>query len=147
MNAACSLSITNQLAISIYIYVPLFQNSANNNDNDVDNNTKNKDCICHDTNDSESSSEYESDIYLMMEVVCGTTTAQVYCSIRGCGLVRVRGGRFRRCGRVGAHGRRADAVARVANQPFWSDIAEILKTLTLTNCFMKMKGQIVDFIS
>ena len=44
-------------------------------------------------------------------------------SIRGLG--RVHGGRFRRCGRVGARGHRADAVPRVANQPVtWSDITD-----------------------
>ena len=51
-------------------------------------------------------------------------------SIRGRGLVRVRGGGFCRCGRVGARGRRANggsgvgahAIPRVANQPVtWSD--------------------------
>ena len=39
-----------------------FQNSANNNDNDVDNNTNNEDRICHDTDNSQSTSEHESDI-------------------------------------------------------------------------------------
>ena len=38
-----------------------FQNSANDNDG-VDNNTNNEDRICHGTDDSESSSEYKSDI-------------------------------------------------------------------------------------
>ena len=102
--------------IFVYIYVPLFQNSANNNDNDVDNNTNNKDCICHDTNDSESSFEYESDIPDDGSDVLAQP--QHRSIIRGCRLVRVRGGRFRRCGRVGAHGRRTDALPRVANQTF-----------------------------
>ena len=53
----------------IFMFV-FFQNSANNNDNDIDNNTNNKDRVCHDTNDSESSSEYINMIYLMMEVMC-----------------------------------------------------------------------------
>ena len=90
-----------------------FQNSANNND-DVGNNTNNKDHICHDTNDSETSSEYESDIPNDGSDVLAQPQHR---SIRGRGLVRVRSGRFRRCGRVGTRGRRADAVPRVANQP------------------------------
>ena len=98
-----------------------FQNSANDND-DVDSNTNNEDRICHGTDDLESSSEYESDI---SDDGCDLHPQPQHRSIRGRGLVRVRGGGFRRCGRVGAHGRRADggrgggvhAVPRVANQP------------------------------
>ena len=45
-----------------------FQNSANDNDG-VDSNTNNEDRICHGTDDSESSSEYESDIS-EMKVLC-----------------------------------------------------------------------------
>ena len=107
-----------------------FQNSANDNDNDVDNNTNNEDRICHDTKDSQSSSEYESDI---SDDGYGVLAQPQHRSIRGRELVRVRGGRFCRCGRVGNHGRRADggcgggahAVPRVADQSVkWSDITD-----------------------
>ena len=106
-----------------------FQNSANDNDG-IDNNTNNQDRICHDTDDSESSSKYESDI---SDDESDVQPQPQHRSIRGRGLVRVRGGRFRRCGRVGTRGCRADggcsssahAVPRVANQPVtWSDTTD-----------------------
>ena len=65
-----------------------FQNSANDNDNDVDNNTNNKDRICHDIDDLESSSEYESD--LSDDGSDGLAQPQ-HRSIRGRELVRVCG--------------------------------------------------------
>ena len=109
------------LYLFIFMFL-FFQNSANDNDNDVDNNTNNEDRICHDTDDSQSSSEYESDI---SDDGYSVLPQPQHRSIRGRGLVRAHGGRFCRCGRVGAHGRRADgvrgggvhAVPRVANQP------------------------------
>ena len=97
----------------IFMFV-FFQNSANNNDNDIDNNTNNKDRVCHDTNDSKSSFEYKSDI---PDDGSDVLAQPQHRSICGRGLVRVCGGRFHRCGRVGTRGRRADAVPRVANQP------------------------------
>ena len=95
--------------ISVFLF---FQNSAN--DNDVDSNTNNEDRIYHGTDDLESSSEYEFDI---SDDGCDLQPQPKHRSIRG--------GGFRRCGRVGAPGRRADgvrggdvhAVPRVANQP------------------------------
>ena len=72
-----------------------FQNSANDND-DVDNNTNNEDRICHGSDDSESSSEYESDI---SDDESDVQPQPQHRSIRGRGLVRVCGGRFRRCER------------------------------------------------
>ena len=61
-------------------------------------------------------SKYESDILDdESDVLAQPQHRSIIC---GCGLVRIRGGRFRRCGRVGAHVRRTDAVPRVANQPF-----------------------------
>ena len=110
----------------------------NNNNNDVENNTNNKDRICHDTNDLESSFEYESDI---PDDGSDLLAQQQHRCIRGCGLVRVHGGWFHRCGRVDVHGCRADA--EITNL-LHGVILLILKTLTLTNCFIKMKGQI-DF--
>ena len=96
-----------------------FQNSANDNDNDVDNNANNKDRNCH---DSESSSEYESD---MSDDGIDALVQPQQKYICGRGLVRIRGGRFCRCGRISAHGQRAEAVPRVANQPVtWSDITD-----------------------
>ena len=74
-----------------------FQNSANDNDNNVDNNTNNKDRICHDTDDSESSSEYESDI---SDDGSNVQLQPQHRSIRVRGLVRACGGGFRRCERV-----------------------------------------------
>ena len=53
----CLYSFFIYLFISMFLF---FQSSAN--DDDVDNNTNNEDCICHGIDDSESSSEYESDI-------------------------------------------------------------------------------------
>ena len=111
MNIVCALS----LYICLYLCSSFFRIL------DVDSNTNNEDRICHGTDDLESSSEYESDI----SDGCDLQPQPKHRSIRGRGLVRVRGGGFRRCGRVGAHGRRADgvrgggvhAVPRVANQP------------------------------
>ena len=69
-------------------------------------------------------------------------------SIRCRGFVRVRGGLFRRCGRVGARGLRADggrgssvhAVPRVANQPFtWSDITDF-ENLNVDKLFHEKEG-------
>ena len=114
-----------------------FQNSANDNDNDVDNNTNNKDRICHDTNDSESLPEYESDI---SDDGIDVLVQPQQRSIRGRGLVRVRGGRFCRCGRVGAHSCRAEAAPRVANQPvIWSDITDF-ENLNIDKLFHENEG-------
>ena len=98
-----------------------FQKTANDNDG-VDNNTNNEDLICHGTDDSKSSSEYESDI---SDDGSDKQPQPQHRSIHGFGLVRVYGGQFGIYGRVGAHGRIADvghgssahAVPRVANQP------------------------------
>ena len=137
-----------------------FQNSVNDNDN----NTNNRDCFCHDTDDSEPSSQYES---VTSADGSDFQPQPQHRSICSCWLVRVCGDGFHRCGRVGAHGSRADgdgggahAVPTVGNQPVtWGGahavptvgnqllhgvILLILKTLRLKNCFMKMKG-LVDF--
>ena len=103
-----------------------FQSSANGND-DVDNNTNNEDCICHGIDDSESSSEYECDI---SDDGSDMQPQPQLRSVRGLGLVRVCGGRFRRhgargCRADGGRGSSAHAVPRVANQPVtWSDITD-----------------------
>ena len=117
MNAACALSIYIYLFIFMFLF---FQNSANNND-DVDNNTNNEDCSCHGIDDSESSSEYESDISGDGSDV---QPQPQHRSVRGRGLIRGCGGRFRGCGRIAARGCR-DVVPRVANQPvILSDITD-----------------------
>ena len=126
--------------ICLFIFMFLFfQNSANYNDG-VENNTNNENSICHGTDDSQSSSEYEFDI---SDDGSDVQSQPQHRSMLGRGLVRIRGGRFRRCGRVG-RGSSTHAVPRVANQPVKWSILLILKILTLANCFMKRKGQI-DF--
>ena len=69
-------------------------------------------------------------------------------SIRGRGLVRARGGRFRRCGRVGAQGHRADggrgsgahSVPRVANQPVASSYITDFENPNVDKLFHENEG-------
>lgn len=100
-----------------------FQNSVNNNDN----NTNNRDCFCHDTDDSEPSSQCES---VTSADGSDFQPQPQHRSICSRWLVRVCGDGFHRCGRVGAHGSRADgggahAVPTVGNQPVtWGNITD-----------------------
>ena len=100
-----------------------FQNSVNDNDN----NTNNRDCFCHDTDDSEPSSQYES---VTSADGSDFQPQPQHRSICSRWLVRVCGDGFHRCGRVGAHGSRADgggahAVPTVGNQPVtWGNITD-----------------------
>ena len=100
-----------------------FQNSVNDNDN----NTNNRDCFCHDTDDSEPSSQCES---VTSADGSDFQPQPQHRSICSRWLVRVCGDGFHRCGRVGAHGNRADgggahAVPTVGNQPVtWGNITD-----------------------
>ena len=100
-----------------------FQNSVNDNDN----NTNNRDCFCHDTDDSEPSSQCES---VTSADGSDFQPQPQHRSICSRWLVRVCGDGFHRCGRVGAHGSRADgggahAVPTVGNQPVtWGNITD-----------------------
>ena len=100
-----------------------FQNSVNDNDN----NTNNRDCFCHDTDDSEPSSQCESVTSADGSDFQPQPQHRSTCSRW---LVRVCGDGFHRCGRVGAHGSRADgggahAVPTVGNQPVtWGNITD-----------------------
>ena len=100
-----------------------FQNSVNDNDN----NTNNRDCFCHDTDDSEPSSQCES---VTSADGSDFQPQPQHRSICSRWLVRVCGDGFHRCGRVGAHGSRADgggahAVPTVGNQPLtWGNITD-----------------------
>ena len=104
--------------IYLFIFMFLFfQNSVNDNDN----NTNNRDCFCHDTDDSEPSSQYES---VTSADGSDFQPQPQHRSICSRWFVRVCGDGFHRCGRVGAHGSRADgdgggahAVPTVGNQP------------------------------
>ena len=112
-----------------------FQNSANYNDG-VENNTNNENSICHGTDDSQSSSEYEFDI---SDDGSDVQSQPQHRSMLGCWLVRIRGGRFRRCGRVG-RGSSTHAVPRVANQPVkWSGITD-LKNPNVGKLFHEREG-------
>lgn len=100
-----------------------FQNSVNDNDN----NANNRDCFCHDTDDSEPSSQCES---VTSADGSDFQPQPQHRSICSRWLVRVCGDGFHRCGRVGAHGSRADgggahAVPTVGNQPVtWGNITD-----------------------
>lgn len=100
-----------------------FQNSVNDNDN----NTNNRDCFCHDTDDSEPSSQCES---VTSADGSDFQPQPQHRSICSRWLVRVCGDGFHRCERVGAHGSRADgggahAVPTVGNQPVtWGNITD-----------------------
>ena len=110
--------------IYLFIFMFLFfQNSVNDNDN----NTNNRDCFCHDTDDSEPSSQCES---VTSADGSDFQPQPQHRSICSRWLVRVCGDGFHRCGRVGAHGSRADgggahAVPTVGNQPVtWGNITD-----------------------
>ena len=100
-----------------------FQNSVNDNDN----NTNNRDCFCHDTDGSEPSSQCES---VTSADGSDFQPQPQHRSICSRWLVRVCGDGFHRCGRVGAHGSRADgggahAVPTVGNEPVtWGNITD-----------------------
>ena len=136
-------------ALSLYIYLHLcssfFRILRMIMKDDVDNNSNNEDQICHGTNDSKSSSEYESDV---SDDGIDVQPQPQHRSIRGRGLVRARGGRFRRCGRVGAQGHRADggrgsgahSVPRVANQPVASSYITDFENPNVDKLFHENEG-------